>query len=279
MSTAESDPLWFISFDSLLKILYDDRLWPLFEPYLTTKSILQAKFEEISMIRNRVAHCRGLHQHDLDRLRLILQELDHGFFRLAATYGDTARFRGTEQEDPVYRHFVGGHPWKGSDLTTNLDLKYTVRSNTTYEDAWATGKGRLYHYVVYRPLRYGQCFDYGEIFELTRLHHANVAHLIMDFTQRFLYVTIPATLPVDVVTDTAERFYDVCANSHGRRVEDMVRLPPRDDGERPVLDTEKWEAVYRVFEALALEWPHYVIPPSHPYAIIDSSRPCSMFDA
>src|SRR5947208_2369783 len=30
MATAENDPLWFLSFDALLKLLFDDELWPLF---------------------------------------------------------------------------------------------------------------------------------------------------------------------------------------------------------------------------------------------------------
>jgi hypothetical protein len=280
MSTAENDPLWFTSFDALLKILFDDLLWPLFEPYLTTKKILEAKFEEISMIRNRVAHGRGLHQHDLDRLLLILRELDQGFFRFCASYGDDYLFHAEERGDPVYQHFVGQHPWHDSDLTTNLDLKYVLRPNTAYEEAWTTRKGRLYHYVVYRPARYGQHFDYSEIFRLTRSHHDNVAHLIMDSDQRFLHVIIPSILPVDIITATAERFYQVCANSHGRLLKNMLQPPAGGEREGPVIDPEKWEAIDRIFEALALEWPHYVIPPSHAYAILDSTcTPCSMFGA
>src|SRR5690242_7265832 len=79
MATPETDPLWFISFDALLKIVFDDQLWPLFECYLTTKELLQAKFMEIAPVRNRVAHCRSLHDDDHDRLRRILRDLDHGF--------------------------------------------------------------------------------------------------------------------------------------------------------------------------------------------------------
>jgi hypothetical protein len=156
MSTAENDPLWFISFDVLVKILFDDKLWPLFEPYLTTKNILAAKFEEIAMIRNRIAHCRGLHQHDLDRLLLILRELDPGILRFCASYGDHYGFRNEEQHDPVYQHFVGEHTWRDRTPRTMLDLKYVLRPNTTYSDAWTTGKGRLYQYIIYTPYDYRQ---------------------------------------------------------------------------------------------------------------------------
>ena len=53
MATPETDPLWFISFDAPLKIVFDDQLWKLFECYLTTKELLQATFTEIAPIRNR----------------------------------------------------------------------------------------------------------------------------------------------------------------------------------------------------------------------------------
>src|SRR6516165_7987607 len=75
MATPENDPLWFLSFDSLLKIVFDERLWPLYECYLTTKDLLEAKFSEVLPIRNRVGHNRALHEDDLDRLRRILRDL------------------------------------------------------------------------------------------------------------------------------------------------------------------------------------------------------------
>jgi hypothetical protein len=32
MATPENDPLWFVSFDSLLKILFDEQLWMIHRP-------------------------------------------------------------------------------------------------------------------------------------------------------------------------------------------------------------------------------------------------------
>ena len=58
MATPEHDPLWFLSFDSLLKIIFDEKLWPLFACYLTTKELLKQKFSEIGPIRNRCGHNR-----------------------------------------------------------------------------------------------------------------------------------------------------------------------------------------------------------------------------
>src|SRR5262245_45953317 len=62
MATAENDPLWFLSFDSLLLILFDAKLWKLFHPFLTTKTLLRAKFDELMPVRHRIAHARALHK-------------------------------------------------------------------------------------------------------------------------------------------------------------------------------------------------------------------------
>src|SRR5215510_1982757 len=105
MATPEDDPLWFLSFDSLLKIVWDDALWPLFECYLTTKELLEAKFTEISPIRNRVSHNRALHEDDLDRLRRVLRDLDQGFWRFCTSFNGTYPFVGSLDSDPVYARF------------------------------------------------------------------------------------------------------------------------------------------------------------------------------
>jgi hypothetical protein len=106
MATPETDPLWFISFDALLIIVFDDLLWRLFECYLTTKDLLQAKFTEIAPIRNRIAHCRSLHQDDLDRLRRVLRDLDQGFWGFCTSYNDTFPIVGEERSDPFYQRFA-----------------------------------------------------------------------------------------------------------------------------------------------------------------------------
>lgn len=279
MATPENDHLWFISFDALLKILLDDQLWPLFAPYLTTKHLLAAKLEEVALIRNRVAHVRGLHAHDLDRLLLILRELDPGIFRFCASYGDDYRFQ-QEDQNAVLQHFREHHAWNREHVRTDIDLKYVLRPSIPYQEAMGTGKGRLYHYIIYRQYDSHQYFDYQEIFRNTQWVHQNVAHLIMDADQRFLHVTIPAVLPLDSITQTIEHIYDVCANSMGRYLPGRLHLVQAEGEKASEFEQRQMDATHKIFDDLALDWPHYVIPPSHAYAILDSScTPCTMFAA
>jgi hypothetical protein len=105
MATSENEPIWFISFDSLLKILLDSQLWPRFECYLTTKNLLEAKLEEVKLIRNRIAHARSLHNDDLDRLRRVPRDLDPGFWRFCTSYNDVNPFIGElRANDEVFKH-------------------------------------------------------------------------------------------------------------------------------------------------------------------------------
>jgi hypothetical protein len=106
MSTPENDPLWFLSFDSLLKIIFDGDLWRFFETYLTTKRLVRAKFEEIASIRNRIAHYRALHKDDVDRVAAALRDLDSGFWRFCTSYNNGSWFIPPFTQDPIYKYFA-----------------------------------------------------------------------------------------------------------------------------------------------------------------------------
>ena len=120
ISTPENDPLWFISFESLLKIIFDAKLWKLFDSYFTTKRLLRVRFEEILPIRNRIAHCRDLHAYDVDRLEQLMRDFDQGFWRFCTSYNSRYCFAGELSKNKVYQHFE-------SARTENLDLHYSVR--------------------------------------------------------------------------------------------------------------------------------------------------------
>jgi hypothetical protein len=120
ISTPENDPLWFISFESLLKIIFDARLWKLFEVYFTTKKLLRVRFEEILPIRNRVAHCRNVHAYDVSRLEQLTRDLDQGFWHFCKSDNSRYCFAGELSKNKVYDHFK-------SARTENLGVYYSVR--------------------------------------------------------------------------------------------------------------------------------------------------------
>jgi hypothetical protein len=50
----------------------------------------------------------------------------------------------------------------------------------------------------------------------------------------------------------------------------------RPSGDEPMAEHE---ALNRVFQVIASEWPHYVIPPGHQFAVLGPDTPCSFFEA
>jgi hypothetical protein len=106
MSTPENDPLWFLSLDSLAKIVFDKKLWRLFEKYLTTKRLVRAKLEEIAPIRNRIAHYRALHKDDLQRVAAVLRDIDEGFWKFCTSYNNANWFAPPFTRDPIFKHFA-----------------------------------------------------------------------------------------------------------------------------------------------------------------------------
>lgn len=204
MATPENDPLWFLSFDSLLKIVFDVQLWHVFEPYLTTKELLQAKFAEVLPIRNRVGHNRTLHEDDLDRLRRLLRDLDHGFWRFCTSFNDGSPFIAELRSDTVYRHFselmgfdyveVGNNQWAfvgcTVGMTQNVMIEYSYRASAEMQGFPMTGK--IYHFTFSQTGSNARALDFRKILENTQVVHSKVIYIVLDAFQRMLRVSIPA---------------------------------------------------------------------------------------
>ena len=173
----ENDPLWFLSFESLLKIIFDDRLWPLFECYLTTKELLRAKFSEISPIRNRSGHNRALHEDDLDRIRRLLRDLDQGFWRFCSSFNDKHPFIARSQKlTPFIRISETGmgfdftevspNQWAQVGDTTGMSqmvaVMYSFRPSAG-DRSGLVAKGRLYHFTFSLTAHNRHTIDYQRI--------------------------------------------------------------------------------------------------------------------
>lgn len=269
LATPESDPLWFISFGSLLAIVFDDQLWPLFENYLIAKRLLEPRLEEIMLIRNRIAHCRSLHADDLNRLQLLLRDLDGGFWRFCLSYKDTHSFITTDdRSDPVFQRFADREVvrYMESEPGMNVAVQYSVRPSANAEEARASGKGKLYHFT-FSAVDNQRTMDYEKILEHTKAHHGLVAHILLD---QFLFVTFPALYRPEQIINAAEDFYSGCSR---------FKLPLREPTGKRRAGVKENEAANKHLEQIAVRWPHYVVPPSHPYRYLDPEPSRSFFGA
>jgi hypothetical protein len=71
----------------------------------TPTTIWEAKLEEVSQIRHRVAHFRRGHRDDLQRVLQLMRDLDQGFWRFCTSYNDPTPVL-PQSDDPVVSHFL-----------------------------------------------------------------------------------------------------------------------------------------------------------------------------
>jgi hypothetical protein len=272
MTTAENDPLWFISFDALTKLLLDDHLWPLFEPYLTTRKLFDAKIEEVRIVRNRVAHARSLHKDDLDRLMRVLRDVDKGFWHFCSSYGDRYDWRNRNRHagDSVAAALTSESESHGVEIYVRYAYRPAVKSDMAAE----TGRGVLY-VVTFSLMHRREFMHYEDLLKATQAHHQLTAHIILDFHQQLLHVTFPAVEENQEIIRAARRFGEAAANC--TTIAPLFQKLDRQSRSlrRKVIDYN--EALSSALDEIAAQWPHYVISPSHPYANLDSDCPCDFF--
>lgn len=266
ISTPENDPLWFISFDTLLKIIFHPKMWKRFSFYFTTKKILRSKFEEIAPVRNRVAHCRTLHVYDLRRLEQLMLDFDQNFWRFCTSYQDHYYFAGNLADNEVARNF---------ENKSGITLHYTVRPSLKIRRLKPElGRGIIYNVMIASEQPFSRYFDYEAILKYTRRVHKYVLHIVLDSFQNSIRVTIPSTITPSTVIEIVEKFWYACRNYYSTRP--LVPTSTRDVASAADIRRESEER-YRPLQMIASKWPHYVIPPSHPYEFLDGSCPCSFF--
>jgi len=207
------------------KIIFDERLWPLFECYLTTKELLKAKFSEVSPIRNRSGHNRALHEDDLDRIRRLLRDLDQGFWRFCSSFNDKRPFIADLRADSVYQHFrermgvdfieVGPNQWAQAGSTIGMNQTVTVMYSfrpSAGDRSGLAAKGRLYHLTFSLTAHNRHTLDYQKILESSRQHHPMLVYIVLDSFQGSLQVSIPALYPAQQIIEAAESLYKACGS-------------------------------------------------------------------
>lgn len=268
MPTAERDPLSYVQFSELRRIISDD--WRLFEPFLPPKSIWEARLEEISQIRHRIAHFRKGHQDDLKRVVQLLRDLDQGFWRFCTSYNDPHPVL-PQSDDLVESHFLDldQFPWgQVSDrkwIRTGFadpaaKLNVTVEVLCRPWVAWSipvVGKpGFLYDVTIH--VRQERHLDYRQLIDRILGLQEHLVHICLDTLGQSVRVTIPAILGAALIVQIVEKIYEAS----------LYCL-------RPGLSRFDVRDVQKLTDSL----PEYILGPENPLTFLTPDMPCSFFGA
>jgi len=203
----------------------------------------------------------------------VLRDLDNGFWRFCTSYNNRFWLNGYKKGSHDLCQYVGS---KLKDDRSSVDITpcYSFRPAVPPRRRHAPGPGAIYDLTFMdtnRPRRY---FNYSELLLSTRGSHKNVLHIIMDSMQHTVRVTLPAVLPMDVLKATVDDFLKGCAYALTPSPSTELQVRPRRGKHKTLREMEEQG---RIFEQFRAEWPHYVLPPSHPFAFLDSSMPCDFF--
>ena len=281
MPTRERLSTSYILFSQLQRTI--SRRWTLFREYLPPKDIWRAKLSEIDQIRNRVAHFRRGHPDDINRVRQLLRDVDHGFWRFCTSYNDDRPITPVKN-DPVAREFAALDPFPWSEVEPNQYARFgrappdLVMSVTVevLRRPWlkarppASVMGHYgYLYDIRLGARHNRAFDYGAFLESTKRLHSRLCHICLDSSQDAIRVTMPTVAGVGVVLPTLKTLVDTARNT--------LRPKPSFEGvsftDIPVYTT----ATTRVVDGFAMQWPEYVLGPSNPLTFLTPDMPCKFF--
>jgi len=268
MATPISDPLSFAQFSELRRLISAN--WRLFANYLPPQSIWDAKIEEVSQIRHRVAHFRPGHQDDLQRVTQLIRDIDLGVWRFCTSYNDSRPVL-PQSDDPVEMRFLAldSFPWSPvgdgwarigmADPEARYDMIIEVLCRPWAQ--WTipvTGKeGFLYDIRIHA--RQSRLLDYKQFLTQTSPLHLHFGHICLSDDFRWLRLTLPAILGakrIIEILDEVDRALLYCLS-------------------QSVGGSQQEGAAQR----LADSWPDYVLGPGHPLAFLTPDMPCSIFGA
>jgi hypothetical protein len=263
MPSPEEDALSYAQLSALCKIIAEN--WRLFAPFLPPKSIWEAKLEEVSQIRHRVAHFRSGHHDDLQRVNQLLRDIDRGFWLFCTSYNDPTPVL-PQSEDLVEEHFLHLDPFPWSPAGDGKWARYGIADPEAYLSVtvevlcrpwtkWTTpvsGKeGFLYN--IHIGARKSRTFDYNRLLQSTSGLHKHLVHLCLDNQFQSVRLTLPAVLGAERIIAIVEKVID----ASGYCISSGVRL--------------------QAAQVLADSWPEYVLGPENPLAFLDPEMECSFF--
>lgn len=269
MPTPEKDPLSYISFSGLVRLIEEN--WTLFTPYLPPLGLWKAKLEEVGQIRNRVAHFRRGHVDDHPRVLQLLRDLDAGFWKFCTSYNDPHPVLPADR-DAVTAHFLEHDPFPWSNIDGNRwarvgsappDLVVSVTVETIRrpwaEKASAVDGASGYLYDIHLGGRNGRTFDYVEFLRGTTPIHSHLAHICLSSSQDLVRLTVPALLGSHEVIRIVEAALEVASYTVSRAGTHLIG--------------------YRSVQDLADHSPEFILGPENPLTFLSTRMACTFFAA
>ncbi len=265
MPTPEMNALSYAQLSELVALI--SGYWDCFAGYFPPKALWEAKLQEVSQIRHRVAHFRVGHFDDLARLKQFLRDVDKGFWHFCTSYNDADPIL-PQSSDPIAKHFLPLDPLPWAEFEPGKWAQIGFRDKSrpvglsvrVQRRPWATYPLRVgepgYLYDFYLFGQDGRSFDLRYLMTRTQARHKHLVHLCLESDGASIRLTVPSVLGEETVIDLVQAFYDAAMNAvrQGR-----------------ILDADG-------MNALANTWPEYVLGPSNPLTFLDSDMPCSFFD-
>ncbi len=264
MATSHQVGISYLTFGQLWKIISDNR--PMFEPYFPPEANTVPRMEEVKTIRNRIAHFREPHRHDVDRLKLFMKDMEAGIRKFCFRYCVGKRPQssadepvhesletqwetigyGIELHTPLGWLYAPGHLLRSPKLNATLEL-------LTHKNYTRGSMEGVVYKLTFSPNLSGQ-FDVKRFVDATRDHHKDIIHILLGRDSHSPAVTIPAIHGVATTVDLISKFLSAALNSQY--------------GDRQSLERE------------TLNWPENILWPEHILSFFDSdiTEPILMID-
>lgn len=279
MPTRETYPTNYVTLETLLRTIGSN--WYLFKPYLPARSLWRAKIDEVSQIRNRVAHFRRGHTDDLKRIEQLLRDIDAGFWQFCTSYNDSRPVL-PPTNDPVIREFLELDPFPWSEIEDNEWARIGIADpNETLavqievlRRQWLNSRvprripgkyGYLYNVMI--MVRGNRNFDYANVLRNTRSIHSSLCHICLTSSSDTIRATIPAILGQSRIIELIRKLVQAGRNGlrPGRPMPSFDQLLRYSD-ERT-----------RAMDQFVQQWPEYVLGPSNALTFLAPDMPCSIF--
>ncbi|OQW54878.1 MAG: hypothetical protein A4S14_14595 [Proteobacteria bacterium SG_bin9] len=266
MPTPEMNALSYAQLSELTQLIGDN--WKCFESYLPPQDLWDAKLKEIKQIRHRIAHFRRGHHDDFPRLIQFMRDIDLGFWTFCTSFNNAQAVL-PQDRDSITTHFLPRDPlpwveieekkWAqvgfvNKSLVLGMSVQVGRRLWAERVDDSAGKPGHFYDFTL--SAMDGRLFEYSALLERTQHIHQHVIYICLSSSENSLRVTLPALLGAPKIIEIMELVVEIAEQEVSRSRSPIALLP----------------------EALADEWPEYVLGPSNPLTFLDPGMKCSFFD-